>query len=58
LLRHHPQTVTRHLAVGCEQCRRAGGHPRWEHLVVTLPVPADEPTVPRAAELVPSVMGA
>jgi NADH:ubiquinone oxidoreductase subunit F (NADH-binding) len=58
LLQHHPQTVTRHLAVGCEQCRRAGGDPRWEHLVVTLPVPADEPTVPRAAELVPSVMGA
>ncbi|MHA6794456.1 NADH-ubiquinone oxidoreductase-F iron-sulfur binding region domain-containing protein [Pseudonocardia bannensis] len=58
LLRHHPQTVTRHLAAGCDRCRRIKGDSRWEHLVVTLPVPADEPTDPLAAELVPSAMGA
>ncbi|MEK6439142.1 NADH-ubiquinone oxidoreductase-F iron-sulfur binding region domain-containing protein [Pseudonocardia sp. T1-2H] len=58
LLRHHPQTVSRHIATGCDRCRRVESDPRWAHLVVTLPEPTGEPTDPRAAELVPTVMGA
>ncbi|WP_214369362.1 NADH-ubiquinone oxidoreductase-F iron-sulfur binding region domain-containing protein [Pseudonocardia sp. H11422] len=58
LLQHHPQTVMRHLAAGCDRCRWAEGDPRWEHLVVTLPAPAGEPTDRRAAEPVPSGMSA
>ena len=57
LLRSHPQEVTRHLASGCDECRRAPGEPRWGHLLASLPsdgepVTADGP-VGRAPELVP-----
>lgn len=62
LLRSHPQVVTRHLASGCDECRREPGGPRWGHLSVSLPA-ADALTaagVPaaRAQELVPSAGGA
>ncbi|MEV7968678.1 NADH-ubiquinone oxidoreductase-F iron-sulfur binding region domain-containing protein [Sphaerisporangium sp. NPDC088356] len=57
LLHHHPQQVTRHLAAGCPQCGQVEGDPRWGHLLVTLPPSADEPTIARAREPVPSAMG-
>jgi len=52
LLRAHPQEVSRHLAAGCEECRRAPGEPRWGHLLATLP--ADDDGTGRAPELVAS----
>ncbi|MCW2721531.1 NADH-ubiquinone oxidoreductase-F iron-sulfur binding region domain-containing protein [Pseudonocardia sp.] len=58
LLRHHPQTVSQHIATGCDRCRRVEDDPRWGHLHVTLPAPTGEPTNPRAAELAPSLTGA
>jgi NADH:ubiquinone oxidoreductase subunit F (NADH-binding) len=61
LLRSHPEVVTRHLASGCEECRRAPGTPRWGHLLVSLPAAeaaADGVPAARAGELVPSAGGA
>jgi NADH:ubiquinone oxidoreductase subunit F (NADH-binding) len=52
LLRAHPQEVSRHLAAGCEECRRAPAEPRWGHLLATLP--ADDDGTARAPELVSS----
>jgi NADH:ubiquinone oxidoreductase subunit F (NADH-binding) len=61
LLRSHPQVVTRHLASGCDQCRREPGEPRWGHLFVSLPADdeaaADGVPAARARELVPSAGG-
>jgi NADH:ubiquinone oxidoreductase subunit F (NADH-binding) len=61
LLRSHPETVTRHLASGCAECRRAAGEPRWGDLLVTLPAPGEAPADGEkgapARELVPSGTG-
>jgi hypothetical protein len=61
LLRSHPQVVTRHLASGCDECRREPGEPRWGHLSVSLPAAeaaaADGVPAARAEELVTSAGG-